>query len=73
MESRQRAPRIVFAVGAASLLLMACLLAPKSALTLFGFNSGLISVEDGREHQKPKKPEAPEALDPLNKKAQAGF
>ena len=49
MESRQRAPRSVFAVGAASLLLMACLLAPKSALTLFGFNSGLISVEDGRE------------------------
>ncbi|CAE7201309.1 unnamed protein product [Symbiodinium microadriaticum] len=59
MESRQRAPRSVFAVGAASLLLMACLLAPKSALTLFGFNSGLISVEDVRLPTLPTLPASP--------------
>ena len=52
MESHERAPRSVCAVGTASLLLLACLFVPKNAQMLFGFNSGMTSLQDGNNHIK---------------------
>ena len=49
MESRQRALRSPCVVGVVSFLLVACVCVPKSSLTLFGLNPGLISLQDGKD------------------------